>query len=298
MQFTPELLARPERKPATEPQSVFQPTPPPLATEPIAQPLVGQRILVTRARHQADGLAQALKSHGAEVISCPTIEIRPPENWKGLDQALRDLRSYQWLVFTSSNGVSFFLRRFDETGHGRAELAALKICAVGRKTADKLKEERLQVDLTPDKFTAETLVSAFIRKYGVGQRIRGTRMLLPAAKTTRDVIRPSLTKLGVEVEVVEAYQNVLPDLSNDEVLALVKEANANYVIFTSPSTVNNLALLLDSDQLAAQLPHTRVACIGPVTAKAAEQCGLTVHLLPEEHTVPAIVDLIIQDAQE
>lgn len=297
-QFASDPLANPERTlEPSEPTTVSPPVTPVAPPEPISQQLAGQHILVTRARHQADGLAQALKSHGAEVISCPTIEIRPPENWKALDEALRNLRSYQWLVFTSSNGVSFFLRRFDETGHGRAELAALKICAVGKKTADKLREERLQVDLTPDKFTAETLVSTFIRKYGVGQRIRGTRMLLPAAKSTRDVIRPSLAKLGVEVDVVEAYQNVLPDLSNEEVLALINQAQADYVIFTSPSTVNNLAVLLDSDQLLAQLPQTRVACIGPVTAKAAEQCGLTVHLLPEEHTVPAIVNLIIQDCQ-
>jgi uroporphyrinogen III methyltransferase/synthase len=261
------------------------------------QPLSGKRIIVTRARHQADSLAHALKAHGAEVITCPTIEIRPPDSWRALDDAIGNLRSYQWLVFTSSNGVNFFLRRFDERGHGRAELAALKICAVGKKTADKLKEERLQVDLTPEKFTAENLASAFIRKYGVGQRIRGTHMLLPAAKATRDVVRPSLAKLGVIVEVVEAYQNVLPDVSNEEVITLISRAQADYVIFTSPSTVNNLAVLLDSDHLAAHLPKTRVACIGPVTAKAAEQCGLTVHLLPDEHTVPAIVELIVKDSQ-
>lgn len=293
-----QFAAEPVARPVTIPEWNSEPAPETLpVVEAISGQLAGQRILVTRARHQADGLAQALKDHGAEVISCPTIEIRPPESWKPLDAALNDLRSYDWLVFTSSNGVSFFLRRFDETGHGRAELAALKICAVGKKTAEKLKEERLQVDLMPDKFTAETLVSAFIRKFGVGQRIRGTRMLLPAAKATRDVIRPSLTKLGVEVDVVEAYQNVLPDVSNQEVLSVIYQAQANYVIFTSPSTVNNLAVLLDSDQLASQLPNTRVACIGPVTAKAAEQCGLTVHLLPEEHTVPAIVEMILQDAQ-
>lgn len=300
-ELSPEPLPAPvveaESKPAPISRRAASPTPAPipLAMEAPAQPLAGKRILVTRARHQADSLGHALKTHGAEVISCPTIEIRPPESWKALDEAINNLRAYHWLVFTSSNGVTFFLRRFDETGHGRAELAALKICAVGKKTADKLKEERLQIDLTPDKFTAETLVSAFIRKYGVGQRVRGTRMLLPAAKATRDVIRPSLTKLGVKVDVVEAYQNVLPDISNEEVGSLVNQAHIDYVIFTSPSTVNNLAVLLDSDQLGAQLPKTRVACIGPVTAKAAEQCGLTVHLQPEEHTVPAIVDLIIQD---
>ena len=269
-----------------------------VATEPEPEPpkpLAGKRILVTRARHQADSLAQLLEGHGAEVILCPTIEIRPPDSWRALDDAISKLRYYQWLVFTSSNGVSNFLRRFDELGHGRAELAALKICAVGKKTAERLIEERLQVDLTPQKFTAENLASAFIRKFGVGQRMRGTRMLLPAAKTTRDVIRPSLEKLGVVVDIVEAYQNVLPEVSSEELVALINNNPADYVIFTSPSTVNNLAVLLDSDQLSTYLPKTRVACIGPVTAKAAEQCGLDIHFLPDEHTAPAIVELLIND---
>jgi uroporphyrinogen-III synthase len=101
----------------------------------------------------------------------------------------------------------------------------------------------------------------------------------------------------VTVDVVEAYQNVLPNVSNEEIVSLISQQPAHYVIFTSPSTVNNLAVLLDSDQLSSHLLHTRVACIGPVTAKAAEQCGLTVHLLPEEHTTPAIVEMLIKDSQ-
>ena len=112
------------------------------------------------------------------------------------------------------------------------------------------------------------------------------------------MIRPSLEKLGVTVDVVETYQNVLPDVSTEEIVALISQQSAHYVIFTSPSTVNNLAVLLDSDQLSTHLPHTRVACIGPVTAKAAEQCGLTVHLLPQEHTTPAIVELLIKDSNQ
>jgi hydroxymethylbilane synthase len=266
------------------------------AESTLPQPLAGKRILVTRARHQADGLAHALQKHGAEVILCPTIEIRSPDSWRALDDAISKLRHYHWLVFTSSNGVTYFLRRFDETGHGRAELAALKICAVGTKTAEKLSEEHLQVDLTPPKFTAEDLASAFIRKFGVGQRMRGTHMLLPTAQTTRDVIRPSLEKLGVTVDVVEAYQNVLPDISNEEMVALIHHKPIDYAIFTSPSTVNNLAVLLDADQLSTYLPDTRIACIGPVTAKAAEQCGLPVHLMPTEHTALAIVSLLVKDS--
>ncbi len=258
-------------------------------------PLTGKRILVTRAKSQADSLVYALEKNGAEIILCPTIEIRPPDNWKALDQKIDNLRNYDWLVFTSANGVFYFLQRFDMLGHGRAELAALKICAVGKKTGEKLAEERLQVDLLPQKFTAESLVSAFIKKFGVGQRLRGTRMLLPAAKATRDVIRPTLEKLGVEVDVTEAYQNTLPEFSVSEVQELITKDKIDYAIFTSPSTITNLSLLLDSENLAAFLTKTKIACIGPVTAQSAQRCGLPVHLQPQEHTAPAIVDEIIND---
>ncbi len=258
-------------------------------------PLSGKRILVTRAKSQADSLVYSLEKNGAEIILCPTIEIRPPDNWKSLDKRIENLRNYDWLVFTSANGVLYFLQRFDMLGHGRAELAALKICAVGKKTSEKLSEERLQVDLLPAKFTAEGLVSAFIKKFGVGQRLRGTRMLLPAAKATRDVIRPTLEKLGVEVDVVEAYQNTLPEFSVNEVQDLISKDQIDYAIFTSPSTITNLSLLLDSENLAAFLRKTKIACIGPVTAQSAQRCGLNVHLQPKEHTAPAIVDEIIND---
>ncbi len=260
-------------------------------------PLLGKRILVTRAKSQADSLVYSLEKNGAKIVLCPTIEIRPPDNWKALDHKIENLRNYDWLVFTSANGVFYFLHRFDTLGHGRAELAALKICAVGKKTAEKLTEERLQVDLLPNKFTAESLVSAFIKKFGVGQRLRGTRMLLPAAKATRDVIRPTLEKLGVEVDVVEAYQNTLPEFSVTEVQELITKDKVDYAIFTSPSTITNLSLLLDSENLAAFLTKTKIACIGPVTAQAAQRCGLSVHLQPQEHTAPAIVDEIVNDCR-
>ena len=258
-------------------------------------PLTGKRVLITRAKSQADSLVYSLEKNGAEIILCPTIEIRPPDNWKALDQKIENLRNYDWLVFTSANGVLYFLQRFDALGHGRAELAALKICAVGKKTGEKLVEERLHVDLLPQKFTAESLVAAFIKKFGVGQRLRGTRMLLPAAKATRDVIRPTLEKLGVSVDVAEAYQNTLPELSVSAVQELITKDKIDYAIFTSPSTITNLSLLLDSENLAAFLTKTKIACIGPVTAQAAQRCGLPVHLQPQEHTAPAIVDEIIND---
>jgi hydroxymethylbilane synthase len=260
-------------------------------------PLAGRRVIVTRAAKQAGEITRDLESRGAQVISCPTIEIREPSSWEALDAAIERLSHYDWLAFTSANGVDFFLRRLDELGHGRAELTPHKICAVGRRTTERLKSEGLRVDLTPTKFTAESLAEAFIKRYGVGQRLRGAQMLLPAARTTRDVIRPALDKLGVRVDVVEAYQTILPAMKSEELIAIISNARADYIIFTSPSTAANLAALLETDHLAAQLPHTRVACIGPVTAEAARLHGLTVHIQPAEHTAQAIVQALIEDSR-
>jgi hydroxymethylbilane synthase len=287
--------ARPE--PATRPAADIPDLLVEIKPAPPALPLAGKRVIITRARHQADALAHSLESYGAEVIACPTIDIREPENWESLDRALTNLHDYQWLAFTSTNGVDYFLRRMDALGRGRAELTQLKVCAVGRKTSERLKEERVRIDLMPERFTAEALVEAFIKRYGVGQRLRGARMLLPAARPTRDVVRPALARVGVDVDVVEAYQNVVPETTSQAVQTLINAARADYVIFTSPSTVQNLALLLETDNLAAPLKHTRVACIGPVTAEAAERCGLKVHIQPAEHTARAIVQALVADAR-
>jgi hydroxymethylbilane synthase len=259
-------------------------------------PLAGRRVIVTRSAKQGRELTEGLQRLGAEIISCPTIEIKDPANWEQLDRALKHLSWYDWLAFTSTNGVEYFLRRLDGLGHGRAELMTHKVCAVGRKTAEKLAEEQIAVDLTPERFTADALVEEFIKRFGVRQRLRGARMLLPAAQTTRDVIRPALEKVGVYVEVVEAYQTVMPTTSGAEVTRLIRDANADFIIFTSPSTVANLAALLETDHLALYLAKTRVACIGPVTAEAAELYGLEVHIQPDEHTSEAIVRALAADS--
>ena len=205
---------------------------------------------------------------------------------------------YDWLVFTSVNGVEYFLGRMDALRHGRGELESHRICAVGRKTAERLESENVVVDLTPERFTAEDLAREFAERFGMHQRLYGSRMLLPASRTTRDVIRPAMEKIGVYVEVVEAYQTVAPAAKGENVARLLRDAGADYIVFTSPSTVANLAAILEADHLAPHLAGTRVACIGPVTAEAARSHGLTVHIQPEEHTGRAVVAAIIDDSSE
>ncbi len=283
---------RPEQSPMRENQVATAPRTAPDAESPLA----GRKVIVTRSPRQSGEMVRFLEKLGAKVIACPTIEIKAPTSWDQLDGALARLNSFDWLAFTSSNGVEYFLQRLDEIGHARAELMAHKVCAVGRKTAERLKAENITVDVTPELFTAEALVEDFIKRFGVGQRLRGARMLLPASKTTRDVIRPAMEKIGVQVEVVEAYQTVLPASSVREVTALILEAAADYIIFTSPSTVANLAAILETDHLTPHLANCRVACIGPVTAETAELHGLEVHIQPKEHTGEAVIRALAADS--
>jgi hydroxymethylbilane synthase len=262
------------------------------------RPLLGRRVIVTRAVKQSGEMTRLLGALGAEVISCPTIEIKEPSSWEQLDRALIHLSWYDWLVFTSANGVEYFLGRMDALGHSRAELESHRICAVGRKTAEKLESENVVVDLTPDRFTAEALAEDFAERFGMRQQLYGSRMLLPASRTTRDVIRPAMEKIGVYVEVVEAYQTMTPAAKGENVARLLRNAEADYIVFTSPSTVANLAAILETDHLAPHLADTRVACIGPVTAEAARSHSLTVHIQPEEHTGQAVVTAIVTDCIE
>jgi hydroxymethylbilane synthase len=262
------------------------------------RPLLGRRVIVTRAAKQSGEMTRALEALGAEVISCPTIEIKEPSNWEQLDRALIHLSWFDWLAFTSVNGVEYFLGRMDALGHGRGELESHRICAVGSKTAERLESENIVVDLTPERFTAEDLAREFIKRFGFHQRLYGSRMLLPASRTTRDVIRPAMEKIGVYVEVVEAYQTVAPAANGENVARLLRDAEADYIVFTSPSTVANLAAILETDHLASYLSNTRVSCIGPVTADAARSHGLTVHIQPEEHTGKAVVTAIVADSSE
>ncbi len=257
--------------------------------------LTGCRIIVTRAAKQAGELVTGLEALGAEVVHFPTIEIREPLDWSPLDRALSNLSSYDWLAFTSANAVELFLKRLDDQGHGRAELISHKVCAVGSRTAGRLALEKISVHLTPERFTAEALVEEFIKKFGTGQRLRGSRMLLPASNIARDSLRPALARIGVEVDVVEAYRTVMPETPTDEAVAML--CAADYIVFTSPSTISNLATILETEDISKLLEQTAVACIGPVTAETASEYGLSVKIMPEEHTSRGIIEAILLDRQ-
>ncbi len=255
------------------------------------QPLFGKRIVVTRAREQASDFVARLTELGAECIEFPTIGIVPPEGWEHLDRAIQSLERYQWLVFTSVNGVKFFFDRLEALGKDARDLGSVKIGAIGPKTAEEIRKKGIRPDLVPDEYRAEAVVEAF-RSRNVGG---GCRMLLPRGAEAREVLPRELEKMGVEVEVVEAYRTIKPLGEKNHVKELLEKGGIDMVTFTSSSTVNNFVEILeeDKDQVAGWLNKTAVACIGPITARTAAEKGFTVSIVPAEYTIEALTEAIL-----
>ena len=247
-------------------------------------PLFGRGIVITRPEPQAASMATLLQGAGARVISFPTIRIAPPESWEGLDAAIQHLEDYSWLVFTSANGVHFFLERLHAAGRDLRDLKGIRICTIGPATAEILDGRGLHVDLVPETYLSEGVVAAFERFALSGQRI-----LLPRAEKARDVIPEGLTRQGAVVDVVTAYRTVNSGRKASELAEEIARGHVDVLTFTSPSTVTNFLEIMGPDFLP--LPGgIRVACIGPVTAAAAEKAGLPVDILQETYTVPGLVE--------
>jgi uroporphyrinogen III methyltransferase/synthase len=250
------------------------------------KPLTGKKILITRARDQSGEFATQLKNLGAEVIEFPTIEIVPPIRWKELDRAIDRLNSYDWVLFTSANGVNFFWQRFREKGKRRLP-PSLKICAIGPATAHQLKEKKISVDYMPKEFVAESILKGLDK-----MEIRRKRILLARAKKGRDVLPRGLNKMGADVDVVELYRAVKPKGGSRQLKKILSEERIDAVTFTSSSTVEHFVELLKKEDLKQLLKKIAIACIGPVTAKTAKEWGMRVQIQPREYTVPALTQAI------
>jgi uroporphyrinogen III methyltransferase/synthase len=258
----------------------------------IENPLEGRTIVVTRAASQAAELSTLLESYGARVIVCPTIEIREPDSFERLDEALDHLYGYDWLIFTSTNGVEFFLRRLTTRGFNIEDLDEIKVCAIGQRTAEKLHEAHVHVDVAPSQSTAEGVFATLSEFAGGAERLHGLNILLPRAAVGRDYLPKALEEAGARVDVVTTYQTVLPENFDRGRLSAMLAGSGDCVAFTSPSTVKNLAKLFDTHDLGKVLPGVVIACIGPVTATAAVEYGLRVDIEPAQQTVKDLAQAI------
>jgi uroporphyrinogen-III synthase/predicted O-methyltransferase YrrM len=245
----------------------------------MAADIAGQRIVVTRARDQSGGLIARLHSLGAEVIEFPTIEIQPPEDYGPLDEAIARLDSYDWLIFTSANGVRFFQSR----AAGRSIRA--RLCAIGPATRRALEQLQLKVDLMPAEYVAESLVEAF-----ASQDLAGKRILLPRAAMARDVVPAELARRGAQVDVVEAYRTVVPAEAPARAREIFFGAHKpDWITFTSSSTVTNFVQAAGVEALSG----VRVASIGPVTSSTARRHGIAVAAEAQEYTAEGLVNAIL-----
>ena len=245
-------------------------------------PLAGRRVVVTRAAEQSATLAEALRRMGAEVIDLPTIAFAPPENWNALDAALAGVEIYDWLVFTSANGVRFFYQRLDESTATLAKLRA-RICAVGPATAEGVERRGLKVDLMPPEFTGEALAAALSQG-----DLAGKRVLLAQAEAARDTVRETLQQAGATVDAITVYRTVVPDGLAGQARALFAAGKPDWITFTSGSTLRNLLSAIGPDALTG----VRCASIGPVTTAVARQLGVTIDAEADPSTAEGLADAI------
>lgn len=250
--------------------------------------------MITRAADQAEEFVTELERYGAEVIVCPTIEIRPLHNYERLDEALEHLYGYDWVIFTSVNGVEYFFKRLAAANRAVSELDELKVCAIGEATADRLRDLHVHVDVIPEEFKAEGVFSALARYAGGTQALQGLNVLIPRASIARDYLPRALENAGARVDVVPTYRSALPeDLDRGRVAAMLS-GSADCIAFTSSSTVKNLGRLFDTQDLSGALAGVVIACIGDITATTAKDFGLKVEIQPQQFTIPSLACAIAE----
>jgi len=251
----------------------------------VPAPLEGRRIMVTRAEEQAGNFVALLHQRGATTVECPTIQLVPPAKWDEIDAAAGILGSFDWLILTSVNGVRFFFDRLRTLGIPPTE-QNYKVCAVGPKTEEALIALGIRPDLVPRQFTGEGVVAAF-EEVGV----QGKKVLFPKADGARDLIPQELARRGAIVTAPVVYRNVLPPQMPDDAYRALEKQTLDVIVFSSPSTVRNLATLLGGEELLRErLGGVVVASIGPITSQACRELGLQVLVEPEQATLDALLD--------
>ncbi len=249
--------------------------------------LSGKRIVVTRAASQARELAQRIEALGGEAIGFPTIEIQPPQSYDDLDAAISDIQSYDWIIFTSVNGVDGFLQRLNTLRVWVTALSALRIAAIGPETAKRLAQVGLRPAIVPDQYMAEGILDVLDC-----ESMRDRRVLIPRAAKARDVLPQTLREWGATVNVVETYRTAMPSAEVSALRQLIVERNIDMITFTSPSTVNNFISMMGLKTLA-ELPTTiAIACIGPITQQRVEELGGRADVVANEFTIAGLVRAI------
>ncbi|MGB8908245.1 MAG: uroporphyrinogen-III synthase, partial [Candidatus Cybelea sp.] len=243
--------------------------------------LFGKRVLITRAGRQSRTFAWALIARGAQPVLAPTIAFAASDDAAAAENALDTLASYAWILFTSRNGVDAFFERLSARNADARVIGSAKIAAIGERTAERLRDYGVRSDAVPEAFVGEEIARTVIERSHPGDRV-----LVYRAQDARDVVPRMLEEAGRVATVVPAYKTVVP---NDPAFAN-KAASADVLTFTSASTVRGFAELLGGELAAARLARGKcVACIGPITARAAAQTGLQVDVVAATFTTAGLL---------
>ncbi len=252
------------------------------------QPLFGRRVLVTRPRHQAGEMVHRLIDLGAVPFVLPSVEIREPADWTPVDQAIRTLRQYAWLVFTSANGVLAFLGRLDKIGLDLRALGSIRIAAIGPKTAQALQSWHLQPDLVPARFQSEDLAEALVTQIRPGQRI-----LLARADRGRDILRQQLESIA-EVEQIAVYSQVDVVEIDDEVMGALRRGEIEFITLTSSNVANSLLERLDATcRRRIEAGEIKLVSISPVTSETVKQMGLPIAAEATQATAEGVIEALV-----
>ncbi len=249
------------------------------------KPLFGKGIVITRPEEQSEEFAALLRDEGARVISFPTIRIVPPEDYGDLDRAIENIEKYQWIVFTSANGVRFFFERFCKLRNDIRDLKGIKICTIGPATRDRVEGYNIRVDMVPEEYISDGVVAAFR-----GVDVAGANVLLPRAEIAGNIIPDGLSELGANVDVVTAYRTVNSGEDVEGIKELMDNGKIDVITFTSPSTVTNFMDIIGNETTIPN--HIKIACIGPVTENACRKAGLGVDIMQGPYSIPGLVDAI------
>lgn len=269
------------------------------------KPLFGHRILIT-SEYSVD--YEPLEDLGAEIFEFPTITIARPESHEQLDLAIDNIQAYNWIIFTSKNGFSSFLNRMMEKDRDIRDLKGIKICAIGTKTAGIVKSYGIKVDLVPEEFNAEGLISAIVKKCGSAEehqsgtseilnfqasRLEGYKILLPRAEVARDIFPQKIRELGGLIDTPAAYRTVKPVRHGKRLQKFLRAGRITIATFSSAATFNNF-IEMAGDEAKGFLKDVTIAAIGPITVKAIEKAGLKVHIMPKQATIAKMVEEIIR----
>lgn len=252
------------------------------------KPLFGKRIIITRARKQASDLVKMLSDLGADCIESPSIKVIEPTDYTPMDTAIENISKYDWIVFTSVNGVEYFFDRLFSKGYDVRKLHTMKTACIGPATAEKLRGFGLKSDIIPKNYRAESVVDAF-----QNEGVKDKNILIPRAEQARPVLPVELKKMGAIVDEVVAYRTIEVAENAEVLIDQLRSGTVDAVTFTSSSTVKNFAAVLPEAEIADIMKNVKVACIGPITADTAKELGFKTDICADSYTIPGLTEAIL-----